>query len=270
MQARSLLLPILAIALAFASGCGKKGCTDPRANNYDMDANRYDGSCEYDPLVENLIIEVNPTIAGAPLEVNELYQTADGNTIRVETFKVYVSDVRVVAAHGTETQVRDLALFDFEVAGANQIGMDVPAGDYTAIKFFIGLSEAQNAEDPAVFEKEHPLSVDQNMHWDWNQKFIFVKFDGRSDTSGTSSNFNHNFAYHCGADTYYNEVTNLEFPFTVPVSGTNTINLSLEVNELFSEGVNPINLKTDNSTHTINNLPLAEQFLGNVAAAFDQ
>ena len=82
-------------------------------------------------------------------------------------------------------------------------------------------------------------------------------------------NFNHNFAYHCGKDDFYSEVTSLEFPINVPNSGTETLTLDLEVEKLWAQGVQPINLKTDNSTHTLNNEPLAEQFLGNFRMAFE-
>lgn len=40
---------ILLVSLCFCS-C-KKGCTYPNANNYDPDASRDDGSCEYDGIV---------------------------------------------------------------------------------------------------------------------------------------------------------------------------------------------------------------------------
>lgn len=41
-----LLLCFSAVGL-LSTSCGKEGCTDPIASNYDSDAKRYDGSCEY-------------------------------------------------------------------------------------------------------------------------------------------------------------------------------------------------------------------------------
>ena len=44
------LLLICAILATFAS-CAKKGCTDPTALNYDSDATKDDGNCEYAPAL---------------------------------------------------------------------------------------------------------------------------------------------------------------------------------------------------------------------------
>ncbi len=44
------LTALCCIILAFAStSCGKKGCTDPLANNHDPEATKDDGGCTYDP-----------------------------------------------------------------------------------------------------------------------------------------------------------------------------------------------------------------------------
>ena len=276
MRVQLLLLPLLAFAIALSTGCGKDGCTDPSANNYDEDATRYDGSCTYDPIpapaepdTPNVVLKLQPLIGGSNLLLEELYQTSDGNTVRVETFKIYMSNIRLVKTDDSEVLVRELALFDFDPdVMTTQLALDVTPGDYKEVRFNLGLSETQNALDPTDFAQDHPLSNDQNMHWDWNSKFIFVKFDGRSDTTGTASNFDHNFAYHVGADELYTEVTGLMETLTLADDTEATVTINLEVEEFWSQGVQPIDLKVDNSTHTLNNMPLAQQFIGNVVAAF--
>jgi len=45
-----LLSTALLLALTFSS-CGKKGCTDPKANNYDEDAKRDDDNCDFSLIV---------------------------------------------------------------------------------------------------------------------------------------------------------------------------------------------------------------------------
>ncbi len=54
MKKRNLLLAasILGLGLGMAS-CKKKGCTDPEATNYDSDAQRENGSCEYEDTGED-------------------------------------------------------------------------------------------------------------------------------------------------------------------------------------------------------------------------
>jgi hypothetical protein len=45
------LLAISALLLGTASSCGKKGCTDPNAVNYNTEAKKNDGSCKFAPTI---------------------------------------------------------------------------------------------------------------------------------------------------------------------------------------------------------------------------
>ena len=48
------MLAVAGIAAMTITSCGKKGCTDPLATNYDPDATKYDASCEYG-TIENFV-----------------------------------------------------------------------------------------------------------------------------------------------------------------------------------------------------------------------
>ena len=47
---KTLLFVLIVSSLAFA-GCKKKGCMDAAANNYYSEANKDDGSCNYEPII---------------------------------------------------------------------------------------------------------------------------------------------------------------------------------------------------------------------------
>lgn len=55
MKRKNTLIAICAMGLFFTS-CKEEGCTDPAANNYNQEADKEDGSCEYDPPVDNSTI----------------------------------------------------------------------------------------------------------------------------------------------------------------------------------------------------------------------
>ena len=53
---RKLITLLMCISLITFSGCGKKGCTDPNSVNYNQDATKDDGSCQYDTSDEDVVI----------------------------------------------------------------------------------------------------------------------------------------------------------------------------------------------------------------------
>ncbi len=50
---RVIVIALLGLALMAGVGCKRKGCTDPKASNYDPKAKRNDGSCIY-PVTFNM------------------------------------------------------------------------------------------------------------------------------------------------------------------------------------------------------------------------
>lgn len=55
----------------------------------------------------------------------------------------------------------------------------VPAREYRAIRFAVGLDAETNAADPAQYGAEHPLNPNLNgLHWSWQGGYIFMALEG--------------------------------------------------------------------------------------------
>lgn len=116
-------------------------------------------------------------------------------TIMLQDFRIYVSEVRLLAADGREVPLKltpdnqwqndKVALLDFEDATGNCNGnapMNVsirgtaPAGDYSGLVFEIGVPFDLNHKDPTLAAA--PLNY-SGLTWPWRigYKFITVDFD---------------------------------------------------------------------------------------------
>jgi len=119
------------------------------------------------------------------------------STVNIVDFRFYVSKLRLLKADGSETpvaltqdglwQVDDVALLDFEDAtGACANGTPetrsviegtVPAGEYTGVRFEVGLPFDKNHADATLAPS--PLNLSR-MFWNWNGGYKFIRLDIRS------------------------------------------------------------------------------------------
>lgn len=109
-------------------------------------------------------------------------------------FRLYVHDVRLIDANGKETpvkleqdgkwQVDNIALLDFE-NGSGPCGNGtadihdfikgtVPVGNYTGVKFTVGVPFERNHADPA--KAPSPLNLTQ-LFWVWNSGYKFARIE---------------------------------------------------------------------------------------------
>jgi uncharacterized repeat protein (TIGR04052 family) len=119
---------------------------------------------------------------------------ATKSTISITDFRYYVSRVRLVKADGGEVpvaltqdglwQLDDVALLDFEDAsggcanGTEQtrdvVEGAVPPGDYTGLRFEVGLPFEKNHRDQTL--QPSPLNLSR-MFWSWNAGYKFMRLD---------------------------------------------------------------------------------------------
>jgi hypothetical protein len=106
------------------------------------------------------------------------------------------------------------------------------------------------------------------MFWVWNTGYIFAKFEGKADTTGTEGvELLSPIAIHAGDDFSYRIYTSPAF--NVSIDGTDhAFAVHVNVDRIFSpEQGNDVNIAVDAITHGGTNPDLTNNFMDNYVAA---
>ena len=242
---------IFCVALLWSS-CNEPGCTDHLAINYNMDANKEDGSCEYNyPVKVNVILTEN----GRILNVFGTYENNDVS-YRLETLKYYISHLKF-----NNNEVADVFLYDAE-SDNNFIITHHNDNTINTIEFGLGLTESQNNSDPATFVSTHPLSFAQNTYWYMTPpSYIFVMLEKKADTLGNGV-YNLPISYHLAHNDLYRLIQK-EVSINLSSKDTVEVTLSLELPYL----MNKVDY-SENVPHMSESTPIANLLMNNLADAF--
>jgi hypothetical protein len=237
-------------------------------------------SCEKDkPLPPDIpddpqgTIEVRftPTINGNPLNINEINTGPNEQRLIVETLKFYLSNIQAMS-NSEVLGKSEVALLDFS-SSDKSFSFKANPGTITNLSFNVGLSPDQNGTsnpdfNPAAYENTHPLSIYNSMYWTWASGYIFLKIEGRTDTTQTQNAAPmFTWFYHCGLDTLVNSynLDNMNVP--VEAGKTSLIELTLEFNDIFMRNGQPIIMTDESSTHTTDSFELAKDVITNFGAS---
>lgn len=233
-------------------------------------------SCKRDeePLPEDpkgtLQVNFTASFNGQPMVLNNLYNSAYNYRIKPETVKFLVHHFRIKDEGGTYYEIKDALLINFANSG-NNFTAKLSPGNYSALRFGLGVDSVMNPADPNLLPVTHPFStnVANDMHWNWFTGYIFMKFEGRADTSGTGSgNFDRLFLFHPGTSPLYGDVGDLNHNISIVKDQTTVVNVDLDVHKLLVGSNDTIDVKYDYSTHTTDDYPLAERFIQLARDAF--
>lgn len=144
----------------------------------------------------------------------------------------------------------------------------VPEGEWTAIRFSVGLPPPVNDRDPAVWGPAHPLNPNLNgLHWSWQGGYIFLALEGRFWKEGDNPAEAPGFAYHVARETFR---TRVSVPVKLRTRGGEEGRLSLNLDlARILDGEKPVSFSRDgSSTHSKEGDPLAAALHENLKNAF--
>lgn len=226
----------------------------------------------------SLKINVAADVNGSPLVLGSEFTLSDGNHLRIDKFKFFLSNITLMKADGSETMVKDVMLVDYDLTPptnpvvpnwTNEFTLTVPSGEYSGIKFDLGVRQDLNESDPATYASDHPLSTStENMYWSWATMYKFSVLEGKADVG--SGSFDESVVFHTGTEALYRSVSTFSSSITTSAGSTTNLTIPLDVESFFDGPGGTIDISTSPSTHTGTgaSFDLAKQYTENVVAAF--
>ncbi|MBL7910405.1 MAG: hypothetical protein JNJ41_05090 [Bacteroidia bacterium] len=149
---------------------------------------------------QNLSLSFNHFVNNQALKLDSsIYKNELGQTFTVSKLKYYVSNFHFKAVSGKDLFINETFLIDEDEEGSKKILLSkVPEGNYTSMDFIIGVDSLHNCSGA----QSGALDPVNAMFWAWNTGYIFLKLEGRANTSLSPGHF---FEYHIGG---YKQPTN--------------------------------------------------------------
>ena len=142
--------------------------------------------------------------------VNKMYLNANQDSVSLSTFKYFISNVTLVREDGsTYAEPNSYHLIQAGNSSAKEQFLihDVPAGNYTKIRFSVGVDAEHNS---STATQVGDLGADHDMTWDWNTGYMFVFTMGKYYKAGAANPYP-DFMYTIGKNQHYRTVE-LAFP----------------------------------------------------------
>ena len=199
------------------------------------------------PSSDYLRITVQPTFGSETLFLDSIYQTPEGYDVKFKEIKFYIEDIR----NGVNL-LSDVALFDYRLRGDTLMQSPGDKVFYEGIQANLGVGPSLNHNDPVGFDPNSWLYISNSndMHWDWNPGYIFVKIEAKVDTIQDGiALFDHNVIFHVGKD---ENLKNLSFDNInwVNIGDEHIFSLKLDLLHFLDTGSSSIDLKTEYTSHT--------------------
>ena len=103
----------------------------------------------------------------------------------------------------------------------------MPEGNYTGVRFGLGVKPELNAQDPSNFPADYVLNEAE--FWGPQTRYVFAKIEANADLENDGT-YDTGLSYHMGADSLYRTVE-FQQPFTVRAGETPQLTIVTDVLE---------------------------------------
>jgi cytochrome c peroxidase len=145
----------------------------------------------------NLTIEVKHLWEGQPVALSASWQSAGkDSSLSLSRVAYLISEPLLIDTKGEGHTLPDW--YELVDLGSRRTTLNLenlPALEFAAVEFSIGLNPAINKSDPAKFGPKHPLNPILNkLHWNWQDGYIFLALEGHWMTAEKEGGY----SYHLG------------------------------------------------------------------------
>ena len=200
------------------------------------------------PIVDYLKVTMQPTFGTNELLLDQTFTTAEGYLVQFTDLKCYFTSMK-----NGSNELCKAALYDYRETGTLLFSKPGKPADYASLNGFVGVDQLYNHEDPSAFANENPLNIAiaNDMHWDWNPGYIFMKVEAKVDTTADAiENFDHFVIFHIGTDAFIQPISLPSITWTASGTGLYTLPLKLDMQKFLQNGPQTIDLKTEYSSHS--------------------
>ncbi|OAV42921.1 MbnP family protein [Lewinella sp. 4G2] len=194
-------------------------------------------SCEddEDPIVAGdteLSINFAAEFGGEDLAIqSEAYDYPGGDRLKMQLFQYYVSDLQLLPADGGDpVLLSEIELIRYASATEDNVDtrtFTVPTGEYTGVRFGLGVKPELNAVDPNNFAATDPLNA--NEFWTAATRYVFAKIEANADLLGDDI-FDIPVTIHMGSNDLYRTVT-LDRDFRLTGNGAEELTVVTDILE---------------------------------------
>ncbi len=264
MKNKYIIIAITGLAISVSS-C-RKGCTDPAAENYDARAKKSDNSCEYvEPAdtTSSVNLVITHLSGSQTFAMNTDYVDGFGNDYQFTRAQMYLSSPKYM----DENMNLISAPMEYALVSPSQTTYafgTVPGDAHIhMMDIAVGVDSVANASDPGTYGADSPLAYQSpSVHWNWNSGYIFIAIEGVVDIDGNGTyDAGETFLCHVGLNSMLAVNSGLLAHFNSVPGQTHNIELDIDWSGLLTG----IDLSVDNSTHTMDNMPLATTVSNNAA-----